>query len=241
MHQIRQCSFETMYAGISVYVMAEDATLIAKDNTISDVTEGLEIYDTSGRIMFSHNTVTSHPSEWGGDGYGVLFLQGLYPLLEGLPPLPPAKVSVFRNEFNVGNGFAGMDIEDWQFAFLGAPPSIDFAAWGNEIVADGAVYGIYGFGLNGPRAIVNDLDGAVLDAGILLELTADGWCVLNDLQGIQAGTAPFVLTADTEGNLVVAEDAWNNVLDLTDDPGTPEYDGANTIISVGPVGLENDD
>jgi hypothetical protein len=240
-HRVSSCSFETMYVGNSIYNLAEDASLTVTRNTISDVTEGLELYDTSGRIVFSHNDVSVHQSAWGDDGAGVLFLQGAFAVWDELPPLPPASLTVGRNEINAGDTLGGLDIEDWQYAFLDAPPSVDLFAWGNQITCDGAWSGIYTYALNDLRAIVNSIQGSVLYEGIGLYLTAEGLFLLNDVQDVEAGIAPFLLAADTYDNLVIAVNAWEDVLDETDDPNTPEYDGANTIIEVGSVGFGNAD
>ncbi|MHC5115052.1 MAG: hypothetical protein ACYTGP_11570 [Planctomycetota bacterium] len=232
-HYVTQCSFETFFAGNAVYYLAEDATLKVQGNTFTDVVAGLEVIDTNGRITFMDNAVSAHPSAWGDDGAGVLVLQGLYTLLDGAPPVAPLDLSVRNNQFYVDGAVAALDLEDWQFAFVGTAPSLFVDVRQNEIHADSSLWGLYTFGLTDPREIQNTFDGLVTEAGLNIELTSEGRFMHNDVQFLQADMERCVLQADTFDNLVMCPDAFEDVLDLTDDPMTPEYDGLNRIVSVG--------
>jgi hypothetical protein len=232
-HIVSDCTFDTFYAGNSVYYLDESARLLARDNTFTDVVEGLEVIDSGGRIDFWNNHVEVHQSEFGGDGFGVIVLQGLYTFFEELPPAPQMILDIRDNTFLVEDGFAALDIEDWQFAFLDLPQTLFLTAQQNEMELISTTFGIYTYALTQPQVIRNELVGDVIEDGMCVELTSMGRFVLNGMSQLEAGFVPCLLDEDTFGNRVIAVDAFNDVLDMTDDPLTPEYDGLNFIISVG--------
>jgi hypothetical protein len=240
-HHVTNCSYANMYDAIFVYHMTGDASLVHRNGTYQDVVAALTLQDTGGRIVFAGNEVHVDESAFGGDARGLLIDQGIWTFFDGVDPVAPALLTVCYNDFHVTSGPEAISLIDWQQGYANLPPSLFVTMHNNDIVTDSVVGGIYGYALTCPIAMRNDIQGTFDDAGIRLELTANGWFILNDVRDVEAGTAPFVLAADTHDNLVVAVDAWDDVLDLTDDPETPEYDGANTIISVGSAGSGSDD
>jgi hypothetical protein len=205
-----------------------------RDSTYEDIVHGINLQDSGGRIVFSGNEITTHESEWGGDAYGILIDQGIWTFFDGLAPAPPVNLTLRDNVITVEDGIAAISLTDWQHAYLEMEPSLFVDARQNEITADSTVWGLYGFGLEDVRLTRNDFFGSVFESGIWLEMTAYGKCIQNGMQGMTAGNSRCLLWDDTYGNLFVGAGAFADVLDMTDDPGTPEYDGLNRIVDTGP-------
>lgn len=226
-HVIRDSDFSHGIAGNSLANLDNSASVLATGNRYHDLLEGFESLDANGHVTFRGNTVTDSL------GVGILAGDGYFHAIAGVPLNHPTELIVENNRFDIGNGFAALDLEDWA-TILEGTPLLRVTAKGNTFRLKDSQYGVAGYGLRDARFLHNRLEGNVSGDGFALGRSFPAMsCSLvdNDTTALVTGGSAVHLGGLSSDCLVVMDNADNQVYDETDDPGTPDYDGANTVVS----------
>ncbi len=141
-----------------------------------------------------------------------------------------------NNLSNVSDDVSGIFLEDDWEAFEGESRTLKIMVMNNQIqlasnTPDYGGIGIFSIGLRDAMLANNTMTGSGY-AGIYSIFTEESKFALNDVQNVQAANAPIYLGYETNNCIVIGTDLNTSVMDWSDDPATPQYDGNNTLIDI---------
>lgn len=224
-HRIVESVFENSVVGNSVLNMASGARVVFDGNRIRNVREGFEAIDSGCLIVFRNNRLTQVHD------LGVLAEDGYFHAKAGLRLNLPTRLVIQDNAFQLQDASAAVSLKDWG-SIKADRPLLKASVTRNTFMLANTAFGVLAWGLQRPEISWNHLRGTVARDGIALGTRAkSAHCVLvgNDLGGLSAEGTGIRLGRFSSGCRVAMPEALAGILDETDDPDTPEYDGRNTI------------
>jgi hypothetical protein len=229
-YTVKDCSFKKVSQAISSWTLTDSTERVTR-NSFDDVGFGIGNTDLSNTFLeISHNDLRNV------HGFGVVTFQASQAVVGiDFGPIPelmpePSTVLIRHNTIHCIEYSDGVGLLDFA-TLIGEDKRLNAYIFHNEIFLDYTLWGGIGGFAQDVVVMFNRIHGTGL-AGIYTGIYGEkvsGWIIVgNDLDDLNAFVAPIWLGPFTSDCFVVAR--CGQILDMTDDPLTPEYDGNNIIL-----------
>ncbi len=229
-HVLRDCEINTVGTASYLTHTLKNANVLVggsgfKKNRFVNGYMGICPWGLNGcNVIISHNDLDG--MQW----------EGIY--LSSAPYEAPhgalSQVFIAHNNISVTGDYGDgiLLVDEWE-AFYDQDYTLKITAANNQIQlsANETQSGIFSYGLRDAMIAKNNMAGRGY-TGIYAYYTEEAKFALNDVQNVEAYIAQIYLGTGTNNSTVIGTDLSTTVIDKSDDPSTPEYDGNNTLIDI---------
>jgi hypothetical protein len=203
----------------------------------SGVTAAILLDISDSRVFVSHLETTNSPGAYVAQGFYRAPEQSVFSFVHNTIRMAPGDCG----------GWGGLELADYAAQFWGTAPTLQAAVSNNKIVVSdplfGLINGIWAFGVS-DASITNNVITGEGSAAILMELGSRSKLLANQVNRFTSHPysfscdwldwmgprAPITLVDTSELTVVLGNSSAGVLLDDSDDPSTPAYDGRNFVV-----------